>query len=447
MAITIPTILELQRRISTQLIQSINTTAPSSDKQVDPNIKNSFIKGLVDSMSAGFDENNDLIRELLIQIFPWSATDEFLDRWLNLVGLLRIEASIAEGNISFQGTATTAIPVGTVLSRPNGVLYETTAAATLISNNISITSITRVGSTATATTASDHGLGSSNTVTISGADQTEYNLTDVSITVTGTDTFTYTVSGSPTSPATGTILSTFVNANVPIESQTTGADTNGDVGTEFTLASPISGVNDQAYADFSGVTGGLDRETDSSARARLIERMSSFSNPFSVSGLPVFIKNENPGVTRVFVQDATPEAGKVTIYFTRDDDPTIIPDSAEILAVKNSIINTETGVKPPNTPDVNIIVAAPTPVTVDFTFSSLTPNSLDMQNAITESLVDFFRNTPTLETDITEQEYLNAIFSSLDSQGNVPSFTLSAPSGTISVGAGSLAVLGDITFP
>lgn len=66
------------------------------------------------------------------------------------------------------------------------------------------TSITRASTTATVT-ATAHGYSTGNIVNIRGAAQSAYNG-DFTITVTGTDTFTYTVSGSPATPAIGTIL-------------------------------------------------------------------------------------------------------------------------------------------------------------------------------------------------------------------------------------------------
>lgn len=66
-------------------------------------------------------------------------------------------------------------------------------------------SITRSTSTATVTTNDPHGYTTGDTILISGAGEIEYNG-NVEITVTGATTFTYTVSGSPTTPATGTIL-------------------------------------------------------------------------------------------------------------------------------------------------------------------------------------------------------------------------------------------------
>lgn len=67
---------------------------------------------------------------------------------------------------------------------------------------VAISSITRSGTTATATVASTSSLANGDTLTISGATQSAYNISAV-ITVTGPTHFTYTVAGSPTTPATG----------------------------------------------------------------------------------------------------------------------------------------------------------------------------------------------------------------------------------------------------
>ena len=68
--------------------------------------------------------------------------------------------------------------------------------------------ITRVGTTVTVVTATAHGLATGQQVAIEGATQTEYNG-DFSVTVTGVNAFTFQVSGTPTTPATGTIVVTW----------------------------------------------------------------------------------------------------------------------------------------------------------------------------------------------------------------------------------------------
>lgn len=71
-------------------------------------------------------------------------------------------------------------------------------------NQFTILSITRAGSTATATTSTAHGYTTNDYVVVMGASQTEYNGV-FQITVTSATTFTYTVTGTPDTPATGTI--------------------------------------------------------------------------------------------------------------------------------------------------------------------------------------------------------------------------------------------------
>jgi hypothetical protein len=73
-----------------------------------------------------------------------------------------------------------------------------------LGTDVSVTSITRSSTTATVT-ATAHGFTTGDQVNIRGAVQTDYNG-DFLVTVTDANTFTYTVSGSPTTPATGTII-------------------------------------------------------------------------------------------------------------------------------------------------------------------------------------------------------------------------------------------------
>lgn len=67
-----------------------------------------------------------------------------------------------------------------------------------------IASITRTGTTATATTSGSHGFVTDEIVTIQGADQVQYNGAQ-KITVTGLTTFTFQVVASAVTPATGTM--------------------------------------------------------------------------------------------------------------------------------------------------------------------------------------------------------------------------------------------------
>ena len=68
---------------------------------------------------------------------------------------------------------------------------------------VSVSTLTRVGTTATATTAAPHGYATGASITIAGASTGGYNGT-FTITVTGATTFTYTVANGLATPAGGT---------------------------------------------------------------------------------------------------------------------------------------------------------------------------------------------------------------------------------------------------
>ena len=76
----------------------------------------------------------------------------------------------------------------------------------VIGSPVSVTTLTRVGSTATAVTASPHSYTTQDLVSTYGADQTDYNV-QREITVVDSITYTYPVEEAPTTPATGSIFS------------------------------------------------------------------------------------------------------------------------------------------------------------------------------------------------------------------------------------------------
>jgi len=106
------------------------------------------------------------------------------------------------------------------------------AAAFGSSVTVGITSIVRTGTTALVTTAGNHGFTNGDTITISGATQNEYNVTQA-ITVNSTTTFTITgLPDYPSSPNTGAYIAAVHNAttksiaSISVASSTT-ANANG----------------------------------------------------------------------------------------------------------------------------------------------------------------------------------------------------------------------------
>ena len=194
--------------------------------------------------------------------------------------------------------------------------------------------------------------------------------------------------------------------------------------------------------------GGLDVESDENYGIRVREKYQSyFAQSFSKIGIPIFLKEAVSGITRVWVKDAFPSAGFVTIYFVRDFDENILPDAIQVQKAKDAIINGTDSldpIKPSNTPDDYVIIQAPDPVVVNYNFTSLTPNTEDMKTAITNNLIDFFRNNTVFETSISRAEQNNIILSTTDSQGNTPSPSIALTD--VIVGVGQIPILGTVSF-
>ncbi len=434
MPINFPTLRNLVDRSRSD----VRAELPDSD----PTVFGSFIRAIVDSTASRAYDIVLLVEQALGQFFPQTATGVFLERWAGYEDLTRNPAVVASGYAVFTGTAGIAVPVNTLLNSSDGNVYATQAGVSISSNNFNITSIERSGTTATAT-ATGHPLASGVELTISGADQTEYNGT-FEITVTDADTFTYEVTGSPVTPATGTIQGDIDSARILVESQDAGQDYNLDSGALLSLNSPITNVDSNAYVQYEGVVGGTDLETDEELRVRVLE---SRANPVANFNEFAIIKQAKrvSGVTNVYVKVITPNVGDVTVYFFRDNDTNPIPSASEITAVKDKILE----ILPAASDPTNVYVLAPSITKTNFTFSAISPDTPTMRTAITANLQAFFDDRAEFETDVTEDQYRSAIIETQDTETGeyLDSFTLTTPSSDITIGTGAIAGLGSVTYP
>ncbi len=438
MALNIPdnaTVVE--QRAKTDVQRELATSAPF--------LKNSWLGAIITGYANRIYDFYLQLFEVQKQSFPDTATLTQLERWAAIWSITRLAATVATGNVVATGVDTTTVPISTVYKTSDGLTYTSTAAVVITATSLSVTSITRSGTTATVTTAVNHNLANNVAVTISGAVETDYNVAGAAIIVTGLDTFTYQVANAPTTPATGTILAGFTSIPVPLTSDDFGATQNQDTGTILTLQSPITDVDNDAGVDYGALGGGTDQEIDMALRVRLLDRIQNPIAHFSESEITAIAKTIN-GVTRVFVQAITPAVGQVTIYFMRDNDIDPIPSASEVTTVKDVILT----ITPANTDPSDVIVAAPTAVPVDFTFSSLAPNTTTMQTAITASLGQFFDEQTEVGVNITEDAYRSIIFNTVDTVTGdlVTSFTLSLPpAGPVIIASGEIGTLGNVVYP
>jgi uncharacterized phage protein gp47/JayE len=406
----------------------------------------SMINSFIVTYSGRIYELYQQLQAWNIQGMPDTAQGDYAIRWGSLKNIKPLPALASQGHITATGIATSVIPINTILQSSSGIQYLTQTAATITSQAITITSLTRSGSLATATTSGVHHYASGMTVTISGANQIEYNGIQT-ITVTGDNTFTYSVIGTPTTPATGTIISTKSMADLIIKSITFGKETNADNGEQLTFQSLISGVDQTAFVQYGGLIGGADKETDEDYRQRYIYAYQNTPSQFSPAYIYSYLQGLYPDLTRCWIftpNNSALTAGLTSIYFTVDGRPNPIPTINDINNVK-TLVN---AITPCGTPFINVSVNAPTPITVNFVFTALSPNTNTMQAAIVQNLQALFRETPNVGVNLSANAYISAIWQTVDpSNGNtVQSFALSNPSGDITISTGQLAILGTVTF-
>ena len=294
-------------QVEDRIKADVQREAPDSDPYLTVHWLRSLIAGIARRI---FDFYGDLNRTET-RLFPDTADDETASRWGNIYVGPPTPATGSSGQLVATGTAGGTIGAGVVLTA-GGEEYTVSSGGAVAAQEISVTSLTRSGTTATATTASDHGLSSFVPVTIAGADQTEYNLTDAAITVTGLNTFEYTVAGSPAFPATGTITAAFTAVNVTVNSTGFGESTNLAADTAAALQSPIVNVDDTLFVTFAEVGGGTEEESTADYIARYLEKIRNPVAHFNESDIESKAK-EVAGVTRVFVNPAGTEISTVAV--------------------------------------------------------------------------------------------------------------------------------------
>ena len=91
----------------------------------------------------------------------------------------------------------------------------------------------------TATTPAAHNLADNVPVTIAGASDAAYNVSNTTVTVTGLTTFQYEIVGSPADEPATSATASFTAGTVPVESDEFGVDYNLDAGTEGRLQSAL----------------------------------------------------------------------------------------------------------------------------------------------------------------------------------------------------------------
>jgi len=423
-----------------KLAADVQNNLPNSN----PQKEQSWLRAILVGFSGAFYDLYFQLQEAINTFFADTTYGTFLERKASNNGIFRNAATGSTGNIIFTGVASSVIPSGTLLNGvSNSIEYQTLTTATILTDVLNVSSLTYSSGIATAITSIDHDLALGVTVTIAGSTPTELNGAKTITAIIDAQTFQYSTATVGSGTATGTITASVTRAVIDIESNSVGIDTNLNLNEQLTLQSPIAGVDNIALVTFDTIGGGADVESDESLRARLIFKLQNPVTLFNAIQIELTLR-ELAFVDRVFVFEITPAVGQVTIYVLKENNE--LPTASEIQQMEDKIEET---ILPANTSISDVIIAAPAEIIVPFTFTSLTPNTTTMQTSITNKLQEFFNNDTDVGVDITENEYICAIQSTIDTEtgDSVQSFVLSTPSGDITIATGEVGVLGSITYP
>ena len=232
-------------------------------------------------------------------------------------------------------------------------------------------------------------------------------------------------SGTATLVATATVSGSAGNAN------------NGATGT---LATAIAGIAATVTIGAT-ITAGVDQETDDSARTRLLLALRNPAMGGAQSDYLQWALASSPSVTRAWVVPNGNGAGTVVVLFAVDDDVIDgpIPDSGDIAALQAAL-----NAKAPVTAEV--IAAAPTADTIDFTIAGLTIAAgftlATVKANIQAAIVDLFRQDGAPGGTVQ----LQAISDAITRAGGVTGFDLTVPAADVTSASGHIPVAGTFTW-
>lgn len=237
----------------------------------------------------------------------------------------------------------------------------------------------------------------------------------------------------------GDLIATAGSTTLTLRAVENGKAGNTESGAPLTLVTPNAGVGAIAV-DAAGLIGGGEQENDASFRARILDRK---RNP-PLGGTPAEYAQwarALPGLTRTFVQRATPSPGCVTIYFMMDEVYTDgVPQMADAAALQ-AILEAKAPA------DASVIVTPPTKTVVDITIDGLDPDSAAVRAAIVSELGAMFIRRAEPGTAAADFVFsLSWITEAISIAAGERRHQLTDPAADVSCGEGEIAVLGTVTF-
>lgn len=407
--------------------------------------------GLLRSLSVMLGRRGYDFYKALDKVFdlswPFKAKGKYLQFWATIKGMFPLTATKASGPIPFTGTVGDTVTSGSVWT-VGTTEYTVDANVNVETHNRNVLSLTAAGTTATCTLTEDSDLSDGMSVVISGAVDSAWNGTWDEVSVVAAKTIQFTVPAGISTPAAGTIVLSFDAALGNITSVEKGGFNNLTNGVILEAQSFLPGIDSSATTGFTGVTGGLDDETDEEYSVRIISRWQNPEAGINPAKIISTVKNVGGGEnTRVWVRRVTPEVGAFSTFFVRDDDESIIPDASEVAEVRDAILE----IVSPNTDPDDVYVNDPfVGLSVDVVISNVFPNTSTMKESVRGRIRNYFRGGG-INDGLDEGQNLNLdnlksdLYQTRDYQtgDRLQSYVLQQPVADVQIDDGEIAVEGN----
>ena len=168
----------------------------------------------------------------------------------------------------------------------------------------------------------------------------------------------------------------------------------------------------------------------------------AFTFTYAVTGSPA--NSSVHGTVSLDKRKNIPIPGLVFVFVLDDDNDPPDPSTATLTNIKDAILVD----LPAHATEDSVSVTGPIFPEVAVTISSLAPNTAGMRNALAASLNAFFQDSAEFAEDIKVNQIIAAIQNTQDLETGqfVTDFSLDLPTADVTVGNGSIGVLGTLTI-
>lgn len=229
-------------------------------------------------------------------------------------------------------------------------------------------------------------------------------------------------------------VTTVVGTNTTtIESVEPGALGNADEGLQLTLVQPVAGVTNAFTVIAPGLSGGIEKESVESLRARVIRSYRVIPHGGSADDYETWAL-EFPGVTRAWCRGNYMGPGTVGLFVMRDNDPVPVPNPTQLQEIKDYI-------EPLRPVTAELFVLAPTLKPVLYSIHPV-PDTTAVRAAITASLKDLHER----EAGLGDTLLISHIREAISGAAGETDHSLTVPAADVPAAAYELLTFGGITW-